>query len=86
MNRNIDRLKLIFLAVFAILCAGSWAYQVMYIWPQKRCEANGQWWDNGTRICAAPIYIPSLTGRPEGMSRKEWSEKQAAALVAKEQY
>ena len=78
MNPTIDRLKLIFLGVFAVMCAGLWAYQIFYVWPAKRCDADGMWWDRATRICAQPIYIPSLTGRPAGMSRKEWSEKQAA--------
>jgi hypothetical protein len=83
MNPTIDRLKLIFLAVFALAAAASWAYQVMWVWPQRTCESKRLWWDPDTRVCAAPIYIPSLTGRPEGMSRKEWSEKQAAVAVAK---
>lgn len=85
MNRTIDRLKLIFLGIFALGCAGVWAYQILYVMPAKKCDAQGQWWDGATRTCARPIYIPSLTGRPEGMSRKEWSEKQAAAKIQREQ-
>jgi hypothetical protein len=83
MNPTIDKLKLIFLVVFAIGCAASWGYQVLWAWPQRDCEEKGAWWDRSTRTCAAPIYIPALTGRPEGVSRKEWSEKQAAEAVAK---
>src|SRR5215217_4434009 len=77
MNPTIDRLKLVFLGIFAVMCAGLWAYQIFYVWPAKRCDADGMWWDRSTRICAQPIYVPSITGRPAGMSRKEWSEKQA---------
>jgi len=83
MNPTIDKLKLIFLVIFAIGCAASWGYQVLWAWPQRTCEEKGAWWDASTRTCAAPIYIPALTGRPEGVSRKEWSEKQAAEAVAK---
>lgn len=85
MNRTIDRLKLVFLGIFAVGCAGIWAYQIFFVLPAKRCEAQGQWWDNATRVCARPIYIPDITGRPEGMSRKEWSEKKAAEKVQQEQ-
>lgn len=33
MNRTIDRLKLIFLGLFAILSAGALAYHVFWVWP-----------------------------------------------------
>jgi hypothetical protein len=86
MNRTINRLKIIFVVVFAVACVGVWAYQLLWVLPAKSCDKKGAWWDAQTRVCAAPIYIPSLTGRPEGMSRKEWSEKQAAKKVTEEQY
>ena len=66
MNPTIDRLKLVFLGVFAVACAAVWAYQIFYVWPAKRCEAGGQWWDRDRRVCAQPIYIPDITGRPAG--------------------
>ncbi|HEX6866214.1 MAG TPA: hypothetical protein VF122_05675 [Caulobacteraceae bacterium] len=83
MNPTINRLKLIFLAVFFIGAVAAWVYQVWWAIPQKQCEADGKWWDAGTRICAQPIYIPDITGRPEGMSRKEWSEQKAAEVMEK---
>jgi len=83
MNPTIDRLKLIFLGVFLLAAAASWGYQIFWAWPQRDCERRGAWWDSSTRTCANPIYIPAITGRPEGMSRKEWSEKQAAEATAK---
>jgi hypothetical protein len=84
MNRTIDRLKLIFLGVFAVGCVALWAFQIFFVMPAKKCDAQGQWWDSATRICARPIYIPDLTGRPEGMSRKEWSDKKAAEKAAED--
>ena len=83
MNPTIDRLKLIFLGIFVVLAAASWGYQILWVWPARQCEAKGAWWDPQTRICAAPIYIPDVTGRPEGVTRKEWSEKKAAEVVSK---
>ena len=83
MNPTIDKLKLIFLGIFVIAAAASWGYQILWVWPARQCEARGAWWDPQTRICAAPLYIPDITGRPEGMSRKEWSEKKAAEAVNK---
>lgn len=78
MNPTINRLKLFFLVLFAVATAGIWAYQIFYVFPARTCDEREGWWDRKGRICATPIYVPSITGRPKGMSRKEWSEKQAA--------
>lgn len=78
MNPTINRLKLVFLGLFALGAAGIWAYQILYVIPAQKCDRQGGWWDRESRLCAAPIYIPSLTGRPAGVSRKDWSEQQAA--------
>ena len=85
MNSTIDRLKILFVVIFAIGCAAIWAYQIFYVWPAKKCEAGGQWWDRDRRVCAQPIYIPDITGRPEGVSRREWSEKKAAEKNQRDQ-
>ncbi len=66
MNRLIDRLKIFFLGLFAISCVVVWAYQVLWAAPRKACEAHGDWWDPSSRVCATPIYLPNLTGRPIG--------------------
>ena len=66
MNRLIDRLKLFFLGLFAISCVGVWAYQLLWVAPRKACEAHRNWWDPASRVCATPIYLPNLTGRPIG--------------------
>ncbi|CAN1557401.1 hypothetical protein MCEMIH16_02466 [Caulobacteraceae bacterium] len=84
MNLTITRLKLFFLFLFALGTAGIWAYQIFYVWPAQKCDDRGAWWDRKGRVCATPLYVPSLTGRPVGMSRKEWSEKQAALQVQRD--
>ena len=63
MNRTIDRLKLIFLGLFAILSAAALGYHVGWVWPEQKCEAAGHWWDWRTRTCARPILISDITGR-----------------------
>ena len=78
MNPTIDRLKIFFLVLFAIGTVAIWGYQILYVWPAQKCDERSGWWEPKGRICGTPLYIPSLTGRPQGMSRKEWSEKQAA--------
>jgi hypothetical protein len=63
MNPNIERLKLIFLGVFALLVVGVVIWQVWWVAPQKRCEAQHKWWDHGQRVCATPVLISDITGR-----------------------
>lgn len=63
MNRTIDRLKLIFLAVFAITSAGAFVYHIGWVWPEQKCEAAGDWWDWRSRTCARPVLISDITGR-----------------------
>lgn len=81
MNASINRLKIIFMGIFAAAVVGIWTYELLWVWPSKDCAKAGGWWDGGKRICAAPVFIPSLTGRPAGMSRGEWSRLQADRLV-----
>ena len=57
MSKMIDRLKLIFLGVFAFACIGAWAYQILVVGPEKRCEAAGNWWDREGRQCATPVDL-----------------------------
>lgn len=63
MNRTINRLKLIFLGVFAVCCVGMLVWQVGWVRPQKACLAERKWWDNGERVCAQPVLISDITGR-----------------------
>ncbi|WGM37970.1 hypothetical protein [Caulobacter sp. NIBR1757] len=86
MSNAITRLKWIFLGLFAIGVVGIWGYQIFYVWPAKKCAGQERWWDPATRTCATPLYIPALTGRPAGVSREEWSKRQAAAQQQRDRY
>jgi hypothetical protein len=67
MTRLLNRLKIFFLGLFFVLSAGTLAYHYFYVWPAKRCESQGNWWDPKTRVCAVPIPISTITGRkPNG--------------------
>lgn len=63
MNRTIDRVKLIFLVIFAVSCVIIWSYQALYVWPRNKCEKMGDWWDWRDRVCAVPMPIWRFTGR-----------------------
>lgn len=63
MNPNIERLKLIFVAVFALLAVGALVWQFGWIMPQKKCEGAHNWWDGSERVCARPVLISDITGR-----------------------
>jgi hypothetical protein len=89
MNPLIDRMKLFFLGVFAIACIAVWAYQLLWAGPAKRCESQGNWWDGQSRVCATPIYLPNLTGRPvtgltpaQMKARAEQATAKEAQLIA----
>lgn len=84
MRSSIPRLKWIFFGLFAFGCAAVWVYHLMWVWPGDRCEQAGGWWDNDTRVCGQPIYIPDITGRQEGETREEASMRQAAQQAAEE--
>ena len=62
-RRLINQTKIVFLVLFAIACAGIWAYQIMYAWPAKRCAAQGRWWLAQERACGVPVLISDITGR-----------------------
>jgi len=63
MHRTFERLKVIFLATFAILVTATFIWQVGWIWPREKCEKAHKWWDNSQRVCAQPILISDITGR-----------------------
>lgn len=63
-RRLINQTKIVFLVLFAIACAGIWAYQILYAWPAKRCAAQGRWWLAEERSCGVPVLISDITGRP----------------------
>ena len=77
MNPNIERLKLIFIAAFAVAVIGVMVWQVGWIIPQKRCEGQHRWWDAGERVCAMPVLITSITRRPAADKQAEAEAKAA---------
>jgi hypothetical protein len=63
MNRTIERLKLIFLGIFAVANVGMLVWQVGWAWPEQKCTEAKKWWDGSQRVCAQPILISDITGR-----------------------
>ncbi len=53
-NSNITRLKIAFVVVFAVACAGVWAYTALYAWPRDRCAEKHGVWDGKARQCRFP--------------------------------
>jgi hypothetical protein len=79
-KRSYTRVLLIATGVFAVISGGLMAYNHFYWAPQKKCEAAGAWWSTRDRVCAAPIYLPTITGREEGKSEAmiDWHEDKTA--------
>lgn len=63
-DRLLFNLRLVFLGLFALGAVGVWAYQIYWVQPAKRCEAQQRWWDPKDRVCATPVSITSFTRRP----------------------
>lgn len=78
------RLSLIFATLFAVAMCGLFILQHFWVEPGEKCAREGRWYDMETRICAQPIYIPDITGRPEGTTRAEASADMNKDLVDKE--
>jgi len=78
---TMKRLSVLFLATFAVLVGGVFAYQSLVVAPGERCEANGGWWDPERGICGTPISIAEITGRPNGQSRAEASDAKNRELI-----
>jgi hypothetical protein len=79
MNPTVERLKLIFLGVFAVLLVGIVVLQVGWIWPRQACEKDHKWWDNSQRVCAQPVLISDITGRTIQDKQAEAAARQAIA-------
>jgi hypothetical protein len=77
-----NRLKLTFFAIFLLAAGGMLIYQIGWVWPGKRCEAAGKWWDPDSRICAQPILISDITGRT--IQDKQDEAKAKAQMAAAE--
>ena len=78
---TMKRLSVLFLSIFAVLVGVTLVYQNMVVAPGERCEEGGKWWDPDTRVCAQPVSIAEITGRPIGMSRAEASDLKNRELL-----
>lgn len=81
---SMKRLTILFFSVFAVMTAGTLAFQHFWISPGDKCTGDGKWYDMETRICATPIYIPDITGRPAGTTRAEASAAKNTELIGLE--
>ena len=54
MNPTIERLKLIFLGIFAVANVGILVWQLGWAWPEEKCTQARKWWDGSQRVCAQP--------------------------------
>ncbi|HEY0101941.1 MAG TPA: hypothetical protein VGB60_00550 [Brevundimonas sp.] len=79
---TMKRLSVLFLSTFAVLMAGMFAYDAIVVAPGDRCEAGGKWWDPEGRVCAQPVSIAEITGRPLPGTRAEASEQKNRELLA----
>ncbi|MFA4893297.1 hypothetical protein [Brevundimonas sp.] len=79
---TMKRLSILFLSAFAVLMGGMFAYESLVVAPGDRCEAGGKWWDPQDRVCAQPISIAEITGRPNPGERAAASAAKNRELVA----
>jgi len=79
------RLALLFGVIFAVMVAGLLVFQRFWIEPAAACEQSGRWWYEAGRECVQPIYLPDITGRPEGVTRAEASDEANRELLAIEE-
>ena len=78
---TIRRLSVLFFSLFAVMVAGIFVFQRYWMEPGERCEAQGKWYDIESRICAQPISIAEITGRPLPGARAEASAEKNKELV-----
>ena len=79
---TMKRLSILFLSIFAVLLAGMFTYERLVVAPGDRCEAGGKWWDPERKVCAQPISIAEITGRPNPGERAAASAEKNRELVA----
>jgi hypothetical protein len=70
MTRFYNRLMFGFAAVFVVGVVCAFAYQIMVVIPAQKCEGAGAWWEPKSRVCATPIFLPHITGRPIGVAAR----------------
>ena len=55
--------RLIVFALFLGVTVCVVGYQMLYVWPQQKCDREGLWWDPKDRQCLTPIPVERFTGR-----------------------
>ena len=78
---TIRRLSVLFFGIFGLMLIGVFVFQRYWMEPGERCEAEGKWYDIESRICAQPISIAEITGRPIGVTRAQASAEKNKELV-----
>ena len=63
MNKTIDRLKIIFLVIFAVANVGILVWTLGWAIPEETCVGARKWWDGYSRVCAQPVLTSDITGR-----------------------
>ena len=64
MQKTFDRLRWGFIGAFALAVAAIWTYQLGWVDPARRCEAQHRWWAEQFRECATPVSTSMFTHRP----------------------
>jgi hypothetical protein len=66
MNRWIANAKYLIFGVFLAASLSAAAYQWWFVWPVRKCDQAGAWWDARDRQCLTPMPIWRITGRLPG--------------------
>jgi hypothetical protein len=63
MDSWISNLKYVILGLFLAGSVAMTGYEWYFVWPVKKCDQAGAWWDPRDRQCLTPIPIWRVTGR-----------------------
>ena len=63
MNKTYERLKWIFVGIFAVANLGILVWTLGWARPEENCVGAHKWWDGSSRVCAQPILTSDITGR-----------------------
>jgi hypothetical protein len=62
MQRWIANTKYVLMGFFLVASLCATAYQWWYIWPVRKCDQAGAWWDPRDHQCLTPMPIWRITG------------------------
>jgi hypothetical protein len=63
MSRWFTSAKLIVIGAFLFASLAAVGYEMYFVWPAKRCDERGAWWDDRDHQCLTPMPIWRITGR-----------------------